>query len=63
MKVDINSLLLLHNAGSLSNEEFLLLYDMNKLSPTLSYWKYFKFNLGSLQNDESVSKFRFEKKG
>ena len=51
MKIDINSLLLLHNAGSLSNEEFLLLYDMNKPNPTLSYWKYFKFNLGSLQND------------
>ena len=62
MKIDNNSLLLLHNACSLSDQEFLLLYDMNKSNLILPYWNYPKFNLDSLENDECVSEFRFEKK-
>ena len=46
MKID-NDSLLLHDAGSLNDKEFLLLY---------------KFDRDSLENDEGVSEFRFKKK-
>ena len=35
---------------------------MNKSNLTLPYWDYPKLDLGSLENDECVSEFRFEKK-
>ena len=60
MKIDDDSLLLLHDAGNPSDEEFLLLYDINNL--TLPYWCYPKFDLDSLEKDECVSKFQLEKK-
>ena len=62
MKIDNDLLFLLHNAGSLSNKTFLLLYDMNKSNLTLPYQNCPKFDLDSLENDECVSEFRFEKK-
>ena len=34
---------------------------MNKFNLTLPYWRYPKFDLDSLENDECVSEFRFEK--
>ena len=40
MKIDEDSLLLLHDVGSLIEEEFLLLYDINKSNLTLPYWNY-----------------------
>ena len=46
MKI-VKDSLLLHDAGNLSDKKFLLLY---------------KFDLDSLENDEDVSEFRFEKK-
>ena len=46
MKID-NDSLLLHDAGSLYDKEFLLLYKLDR---------------DSLENDEGVSEFRFEKK-
>ena len=46
MKIDSDSLLL-HDAGSLNDKEFLLLYKLDR---------------DSLENDEGVSEFRFEKK-
>ena len=62
MKIDNDSFLPLHDAGSLSDEEFLLLYDMSKSNLTLPYWNYPKFDLDSIENDECVSEFQFEKK-
>ena len=35
---------------------------MNKSNLTLPYWDYPKLDLDSLENDECVSEFRFEKK-
>ena len=40
----------------------LFLYGMNKSNLNPSYWNYPNFDLDSLENDECVSKFRFEKK-
>ena len=57
MKIDNDSLLLLHNAGSLTDEEFLLLYDINKSNLTLPYWNYSKCDLDCLENDKCVSEF------
>ena len=57
MKIDKDSLLLLHNAGSLTDKEFLLLYDINKSNLTLPYWNYPKFDLDCLENDKCVSEF------
>ena len=62
MKIDNDLLLLLHDAGSLSDEEFLLLYDMIKSNLTLPFWNYPKLDLEGLENDECVSEFRFEMK-
>ena len=62
MKIDSDSLLLLDDASSLSDEEFLLLYGMNKSNLTVPYWNYRKFDLDSFENDQCVSEFRFEKK-
>ena len=52
-----NDLFLLHDAGSLSDEEFLLLYDMIKSNLTLPFWNYPKLDLENLENDECVSEF------
>ena len=61
MKIYNDSLLLLHDAVSFSDQEFLLLCDINKSNLILPYWNYLKLKLESLENDECVSKFRFEK--
>ena len=61
MKIYNDSLLLLHDAVSFSGQEFLLLCDINKSNLILPYWNYLKLKLESLENDECVSKFRFEK--
>ena len=60
--MDNDSLLLLQDAGSLSEEEFLLLYDVNKSNLTLPYWNYPKFDLDNLENVQCVLEFQFEKK-
>ena len=62
MKIDDNLLLLLHDETSRSDEDFLLLHDMNKSNFTLPYQNYPKFDLDSLENNECVSEFQFEKK-
>ena len=61
MKID-NDSLLLHDAGSLIDERFLPLHDMNKSNLNLAYWNYPKFDLDNLENYECVVEFRFEKK-
>ena len=57
MKIDNDSLLLLNDAGSLSDEEL-----NHKSNLTLPFRNYPKFDLDSLKNVECVSEFRFEKK-
>lgn len=55
--------LLLANALDLiADEEMLLLYDVNtSKNLDIPYWKYEKFNLDSLSDDECKSEFRFLK--
>ena len=48
MKIDEDSLLLLHDAGSLTEEEFLLLYDINSALlelPIIRLWKLRKWRM------------------
>ena len=46
----------------INNEEFLLLYGLNKSSNLeLSYWSYDQFDLDFLTDDECKSEFRFYK--
>ena len=55
-------LTLSHNENILNDEEFLLLYDVNKSkNPDFPYWRYQPFDLDRLNNDECLSNFRFEK--
>jgi len=55
-------LLLAHFENVIDDEEFLLLYDLQKSNNlVLPYWKYDKFNLQQMQKDECISEFRFEK--
>ena len=43
-------------------EEFLMFYDINRThNLDLPYWKYEKFDLDHLENDECVAEFRFQK--
>ena len=53
-------LLLSHAANIIDDEEFVLLYDVNKSrNPDYPYWSYEKFNLDSLSDDECKAEFRF----
>ena len=56
-------LLFAHNDNLINEEEFLLLYDLNKSSNLeLPYWSYDQFDLDLLTDDECKSEFRFHKK-
>ena len=53
-------LLLAHNDNIINDEEFVLLYDINKsVSPDLPYWTYEKFDLNLMTDDECRTEFRF----
>ena len=55
-------ILLAHQDNQIDDEEFILLYeDQEKRNLDLPYWKYEKFDLENMENDECVSEFRFEK--
>ena len=57
-----NRALLLHafDGEIINEEEFLLLYDVNKSSNLdLPYWNYEKFDLDSISDDECRAEFRF----
>ena len=55
-------LLLAHYEGLTSHEEVMLLYDVNSSKNlTLPFWKYDRFSLDNIENDECISEFRFEK--
>ena len=62
MKVDEELLLVAYDAGDLNDEEFILLYDLNRRNNlNLPYWDYPRFVLDNLENEECISEFRFEK--
>ena len=54
-----NSLLSAVNENIIDNEEFLLLYDVNKSRDDYPYWSYDSFNLDNLDDSQSWSEFQF----
>jgi len=56
------ALLLSHAIEVIDEDEFLLLYDVNKSkNPGYPYWNYDAFDLDSTTDDECTSEFRFLK--
>ena len=54
------TLLYAHYNGVISDEEFVLLYDINTAkSPDLPYWNYDPFDLDEMSDDECKCEFRF----
>ena len=57
-----NQLLISHDDGVINDEELLLLYDLNRSDNVdLSYNSYPGFDFDDLEDDESLSEFRFYK--
>ena len=54
-------LLLAHYEGLINDEEVMLLYDVNSSKNLISSWKYDRFSLDNMENDDCISEFRFEK--
>ena len=55
-----NISLLAHAADVLDDEEYVLLYDLNRSTNLeLPYWTYYRFDLLVMNEDECKSKFRF----
>ena len=49
-----------YQKGFINDREFVLLYDVNtSKNPDFPYWKYERFDLDELTNDECKAKFRF----
>ena len=63
MKVDQNLFFIALELGDMDEEEeFLMFYDINRThNLDLPSWKYEKFDLDHLENDECVAEFRFQK--
>ena len=64
VKMDENLRHLLYDDDELSDDEFLILQDAGHgkgLHNGLPYWKYEKFNLEAMREDECKVEFRFEK--
>ena len=58
MKADQNLFFIALELGDMDEEEFLMLCDMNRThNLDLLYWKYEKFDLHHLENDECVAEF------
>ena len=56
------TILFAHNQNFLNDEEFLLLYDLNRSkNPDFPYWKYPVFDLDGLDESECLANFRFNK--
>ena len=54
------ALLFAHAEDIIDDEELILLFDINKSqNPDFPYWKYNKFDLDSLCDDECKASFRF----
>ena len=57
-----DALVLANQAGNIGDEEFLLLFDINKFrNPDFPYWKYKGFELDSMSDDECRAEFCFYK--
>ena len=57
-------LVLLHDDGEIDDEEFFILHEANRhrnLHGGLPYYKYERFNLEGLRDDECEVEFRFKK--
>ena len=55
-------LLHFYSEDSISDEEFYLLYDINKSkNPDFEFWRYQKLNLNLLSDDDVFAEFRFMK--
>ena len=55
-------LLLFHDERLIDDEEFILLYELqSSKNLEIPYWKYDRFNLNNMENDECIAEFRFEK--
>ena len=62
LREEREALLMAHFENAIDDEEFLLLYDINKSkNPDFPYWNYERFNLDFLNEDECVANFRFKK--
>ena len=62
MANQVDLLVLAHYDGAIDDEEFVLLFDFQKSrSLFLPYWKYDRFNLDHMNEDECISEFRFQK--
>ena len=60
MANQVDLLLLVYVKRDIDDEEFLLSYDLQKSNNSnLSYWKYNRFGLQNLTEDECNSEFRF----
>ena len=56
------ALLLSHAQNIIDDEEFVLLYNLNKSkNPDFAYWNYDMFDLDKLNDDECMAEFRFLK--
>ena len=56
------ALYLAHDQGKVNDEEFLLLYDIDKSKNLdMPYWQYRTIDLDLLKDDECKSQFRFYK--
>ena len=56
-----DALLLAFSDDAISDDEFCLLYDLNRSRDDYPYWNYQRFNLDDMDNSESWSHFRFYK--
>ena len=57
-----DSLLVLYTEDVLEDGEFLLLVEQNKRpAPEFPYWKFPRFSLNDISEEEYLAKFRFEK--
>lgn len=51
-------LLLAHEMGDLNDEEFVLLYDLNRSTNLdLPYWDYERFDLDRMSDDKRIAEF------
>jgi len=54
------ALLFAHTSNLIDDAEFALLFDVNRSkNPDIPYWKYHKFDLDSLADDECKTDLRF----
>ena len=63
LKIVRDSLLLAYDEKLLSDDAFLLLYDLNKSrNPEYNYLDYEKFDLDNISEDDCYAEFRLKKR-